>query len=325
MISADHFWLLAVALAVDALVGDPDILWRRVPHPVALLGGLVGWLDRMLNREELSPAWRRLLGGIAILIVVEIAALAGFAVEMLFAACALWLDRHDPRRRNPARRPFALRSRRRGRRGVRQRHRRGTSCRRAHRRARPGKPRRARICRAAIESTAENFSDGVVAPALWFLLLGLPGLFAYKAINTADSMIGHLTDRYKDFGWAAARLDDLVNLPASRLAGLLIAFGAPAAGGSIATAFRIMLADAPKHRSPNAGWPEAAMAAALGLALAGPRHYGGIIVTDPFLNEHGRRDATPQDIQRALRVYVAANVLLFAVVGIAPAVVFFAR
>jgi adenosylcobinamide-phosphate synthase len=182
-----------------------------------------------------------------------------------------------------------------------------------------------RICRAAIESTAENFSDGVVAPAVWFLLLGLPGLFAYKAINTADSMIGHLTPRHKDFGWATARLDDLVNLPASRLAGLLIAFGAPAAGGSLATAFRIMLSDAGKHRSPNAGWPEAAMAASLGLVLAGPRHYAGIIVIDPFLNEHGRRDAMPEDIRRALRVYVAANALLFAAVATAAAVVSFAR
>ncbi len=325
MISADHFWLLAVALTLDAFVGDPDAIWRRVAHPVALLGGLVGWLDHALNREELSPVWRRLLGGIAILLLVEIAALAGFAVEMLFvvvpfgwvgtilvlaiflagrslydhvaAVTAAFASGIDAARAAVAR--IVGRD--------------------------PASLDEPRICRAAIESAAENFSDGVVAPAIWFLLLGLPGFFAYKAINTADSMIGHLTPRHKDFGWATARLDDLVNLPASRLAGLLIAFGAPAAGGSIATAFRIMLADAAKHRSPNAGWPEAAMAAALGIVLAGPRHYAGIIVTDPFLNEHGRRDATPEDIRRALRVYVAANVLLFAAVAIAAAVVSFAR
>jgi adenosylcobinamide-phosphate synthase len=172
----------------------------------------------------------------------------------------------------------------------------------------------ARICRAAIESTAENFSDGVVAPALWFLVFGLPGLLAYKAINTADSMIGHLTDKHRAFGWASARLDDVVNLPASRIAGALVALAAPAAGGGIGAALRAMWADAGKHRSPNAGWPEAAMAAALGIALAGPRRYGGVIVNDPFVNERGRRDAHPEDISRALRVYVVANALLFAVV-----------
>jgi adenosylcobinamide-phosphate synthase len=154
-----------------------------------------------------------------------------------------------------------------------------------------------------------------VAPAIWFLLLGLPGLIAYKAINTADSMIGHRTPRHQDYGWAAARLDDLVNLPASRLAGALVALAAPAADGDIMRAFRIILADAPGHRSPNAGWPEAAMAAGLGIALAGPRRYAGVIVNDPFMNAGGRRDANPTDIRRALRIYLAANVLLFALVA----------
>src|SRR5690606_10043556 len=124
------------------------------------------------------------------------------------------------------------------------------------------------IARAAIESTAENFSDGVVAPAFWFVVLGLPGLLAYKTINTADSMIGHLSPRYRDFGRAASRLDDWVNLPASRLAGILLALAAPLAGGSIRNALRVMLRDARKHRSPNAGWPESAAAGALDIALA---------------------------------------------------------
>lgn len=325
MISADHFWLLAVAFAIDALAGDPDMIWRRVPHPVTIIGGLVGWLDRVLNRAELSAGWRRALGGIAILLLVEVAAIAGLALQMLFAALPLgWIgtilvaavllagrslydhvatvagafaEDIDAARAAVAR--IVGRD--------------------------PASLDEPRICRAAIESAAENFSDGVVAPAIWFLLLGLPGLLAYKAINTADSMIGHLNERHKEFGWATARLDDLVNLPASRLAGLLIALGAPAAGGGIANTLRTMLTDAGKHRSPNAGWPEAAMAAALGLALAGPRHYGGIIVGDPFLNEHGRRDARPEDIWRALRVYLAANALLFASVAVGAAVAFVAR
>ena len=159
---------------------------------------------------------------------------------------------------------------------------------------------------AAIESLAENFSDGVVAPAFWFALLGLPGLAAYKAINTADSMIGHQTPRHEDFGWAAARLDDLVNLPASRLAGTLLALAAPVARGSIGTAFRVMHAEAPKHRSPNAGWPEAATAAALGLALAGPRRYRGALVHDPYIQPAGRRHATSADVRRGLRLYLGA-------------------
>jgi len=178
-----------------------------------------------------------------------------------------------------------------------------------------------RIARAAIESLAENFSDGVVAPVLWFAVLGLPGLFAYKTINTADSMIGHLDARHEAFGWAAARLDDLVNLPASRLSGALITLAAPLAGGKPARALRVMLADAGKHRSPNAGWPEAAMAAALGIALAGPRRYAGVIVADPFVNEGGRLDAGPTDIRCALKVYVGANAALLALVLVVASLV----
>jgi adenosylcobinamide-phosphate synthase len=165
------------------------------------------------------------------------------------------------------------------------------------------------VCRAAIESCAENFSDGVVAPVFWLAFLGLPGLIAYKAINTADSMIGHRSERYEAFGWAAARLDDLVNLVPARLAGLLLAIVAPVAGGSIAAALKVMRRDAPSHRSPNAGWPESATAAALGLALAGPRYYADGMVDDPFINAEGRADATPDDIGRALDLYFAACVL----------------
>jgi adenosylcobinamide-phosphate synthase len=172
------------------------------------------------------------------------------------------------------------------------------------------------VSRAAIESCAENFSDGVVAPVFWLALFGLPGILVYKAINTADSMIGHRTTRYENFGWAAARLDDLTNLAPARLAGGLLALAAPLVRGSIAAAWRVMRRDATKHRSPNAGWPESAMAGALGLALAGPRIYGGTTVDDPFLNAEGRQAATPEDIGRALKVMLGAcgvQAILYAV------------
>jgi adenosylcobinamide-phosphate synthase len=162
------------------------------------------------------------------------------------------------------------------------------------------------ICRAAIESAAENFSDGVVAPVFWFVLFGLPGLVIYKAVNTADSMIGHRSPRHLAFGWASARLDDLLNLAPARLAGLLVALGAIAVRASPMEALAVMWRDARLHRSPNAGWPEAAMAGALGLALAGPRRYASGVVDDPYLNAEGRQEAKPQDIDRALTVMLAA-------------------
>ena len=159
-----------------------------------------------------------------------------------------------------------------------------------------------------IESLAENFSDGVVAPALWCALFGLPGVALYKAVNTADSMIGHRTPRHAAFGWAAARLDDVVNLPASRLAALLLAM---AGGRGVRAALRAVWRDARHHRSPNAGWPEAAMAGALGLRLAGPRVYGDVRVEDHWMGD-GRPDAGPADIRRSLALYRRACALLWA-------------
>jgi adenosylcobinamide-phosphate synthase len=165
------------------------------------------------------------------------------------------------------------------------------------------------VARAAIESLAENFSDGVVAPVLWTILFGLPGLFVYKTANTLDSMIGHLSPRYRSFGWAAARLDDVLNLAPARLAALLIAAAALVTPQtSSGAALRIMLRDAGKHRSPNAGWPEAAMAGALGLALAGPRRYAERVVADPWIGD-GRARAVPTDMFRALLIYVVACAL----------------
>ena len=317
MIAAAHFWLLLPALVLDWLVGDPDWLWRRVPHPVAMVGTVIGALDRWLNRAAFAASVRAALGVVTILVVAGIAALLGFVIEtalwalpfgwiitivlaaILLAARSLYdhvgavADAFIYEDIETAR----------------------TAVSRIVGRD-PASLDEARICRAAIESTAENFSDGVVAPALWFALLGLPGLFAYKTINTADSMIGHLTEHHRVFGWAAARLDDIVNVPASRLAGFLVALAAPVVGGSIGQSLGVMARDAGRHRSPNAGWPEAAMAAALGLALAGPRRYGGVIVGDPFLNESGRREARPDDIRNALRVYGLANVWLFVLVAV---------
>jgi adenosylcobinamide-phosphate synthase len=315
VISADHFWILAAALVLDAIVGDPDAIWRRVPHPVAVIGALITALDRFLNRDEYAPAARRALGIAALLVCIVPAWAVGWWLEgalsrlplgwvgtvvvasILLAGRSLYDHVAAVVRAFDSGLPAAQ-----------------AAVARIVGRD-PASLDEPRICRAAIESTAENFSDGVVAPALWFLVLGLPGLFAYKAINTADSMIGHRTARYRDFGWAAARLDDLVNLPASRLSGALIALTAPLAGGRVDTAFRILVEDARKHRSPNAGWPEAAMAGALGIALAGPRRYGGVIVDDPFLNPLGRRNLTPADIERALRIYLGANALLLAAVA----------
>ena len=174
------------------------------------------------------------------------------------------------------------------------------------------------VARAAIESLAENFSDGVVAPILWTALGGLLGGALYKAINTADSMIGHKDDRHGAFGWAAARLDDLVNLPASRLAALWLILAAwLTPGASAREAARAVMRDASRHRSPNAGWPEAAMAGALGLKLAGPRVYGDTLVEDAFMGA-GRREADAADIRRALRLYrTACAIEMLALAGAA--------
>ena len=171
------------------------------------------------------------------------------------------------------------------------------------------------IARAAIESLAENFSDGVVAPVFWMIIAGLPGAAIYKAVNTADSMIGHQSQRYQAFGWAAARLDDLLNLPASRLSALLIiAAAAVTKGHSAPAAWRAVCRDAPHHLSPNAGYPEAAMAGALGLALGGPRAYGGVRVEGAFMGD-GRRAAQTADIRAALGLYRCADAILIAIIA----------
>ena len=177
------------------------------------------------------------------------------------------------------------------------------------------------VSRAAIESLAENFSDGIVAPAFWTGVCGLAGGVAYKAANTADSMIGHRTPRHEAFGRAAALFDDWINLPASRLTALLIVAAAFLVRDTDPrNAWQAVRRDAKKHRSPNAGWPEAAMAGALGLALAGPRSYGGVVVEDAFMGEGGRREAESLDIRRALKLYQVADYLLIGLFGLLSAI-----
>ncbi|MCX5514883.1 cobalamin biosynthesis protein [Kaistia algarum] len=318
-----RLWLLLAALLVDALIGDPDWLWRRVPHPVTWFGAIIGSLDRRLNAAPPASGeaqGRRLVGVLVVIFLVGLSLGAGWLLERLLmttpagyslvvlVAAILLAGRSLYDHVDAVRLAFAHDGLRAAREAVSQIVGRD-----------PDKLDEAGVSRAAIESTAENFSDGLVAPALWFALLGLPGLFAYKMINTADSMIGHKSERHLAFGWAAARLDDLVNLPASRLSGFLIAMAAPFVGGTIQRSFVVMLDDAGKHRSPNAGWPEAAMAGALDIALAGPRRYGELVVDDPFLNDTARHDASMNDIRRALRVLQVAGALgavLIVIIGL---------
>lgn len=307
---SDAALILLVALALDAAVGDPPWLYRAVGHPVAWIGAAVEAIERRANDLALLRG-NRIVRGLAATVALPVAAFVlGRGIELLLAALTGgWLLE------------AALASALIAGRGLFDHV--AAVARGLERGLGDGRAAVARIvgrdpesldeagvARAAAESAAENFSDGVVAPAFWFLLLGLGGLFAYKTINTLDSMIGHRDARFEAFGKAAARLDDLVNWLPARLAGLLIVAGAcfrPDADPG--RAWATMRRDAPKHRSPNAGWQEAALAGALGFALAGPRRYGGTVVDDAWMGD-GRRDLAPADLDRTLRLYVAANAVL---------------
>ena len=300
-------FILLLALALDALIGDP----RWLPHPVRLMGWLTGLLDRALNREGHGESVRMFLGGIAVLLVVGASAAAGWAVTHYAATLGWgWLAELALVATLLAQRDMADHMVR-----VAQALDRGAEPARDAVRHIVGRDLRALdehgIARAAIESGAENYSDGVVAPAFWYLLLGLPGLLAYKAINTMDSMIGHRSPRHQAFGRAAARIDDAVNWVPARVAGGLVALAALVVPGARpGRSWRTMLRDAPRHSSPNAGWPEAAMAGALGLALLGPRHYEGEAAADQAWLGDGRRDATAGDLRRTVRVFAAACALV---------------
>ena len=304
----DRVVILLVSFGIEAVLAYPAPLFRAIGHPVSWIGALIAALDSSLNRPEASFAARHAAGVATVLLLLAGSFAAGMALERIahtlpdlgFAVAVVVvaallaagsLDQHV-RAVAAALRTEGLAG---GRRSVADIVGRD-----------PDTLDAAAICRAAIESLAENASDGVTAPALWFLIGGLPGIIAYKAINTADSIIGHMSERHRAFGWAAARLDDLVNLPASRLTGLMfIAAAAVVPGASTSSAWRAYWRDAGLHRSPNAGWPEAAMAGALGLRLAGPRSYGGVVVDDHWMGD-GRADATTEDIDRALTIYRVA-------------------
>ena len=300
-------FILLIALALDALIGDP----RWLPHPVRAMGWLTGLLDRALNRERLGEGARVLLGGLAVLLVVGACAAAGWAVAHHATALGWgWLAELALVAVLLAQRDMADHMVRVAR-GLDA----GAEPARAALRHIVGRDVSALdehgIPRAAIESGAENYSDGVVAPAFWYLLLGLPGLLAYKAINTMDSMIGHRSPRYLAFGRAAARLDDAVNWLPARLAGGLIAVAAVCIPGAApGRAWRTMVRDASRHSSPNAGWPEAAMAGALGLALLGPRRYEGEAAADEAWLGDGRREATADDLRRTVWVFAVACALV---------------
>ena len=299
--------ILTVGLLGDAALGEMGPLFRRLPHPVILAGRAIDWCDYHLNRAgrterdlkmrgiAVAASLLTLAGGIGYGLHQAALALAygwlieAFAIAVLVAQRSLFTHVRDV--------STALKAG-----GVE-----------------AGRPMVARIvgrdvtrldqhgvARAAIESLAENFADGVVAPIFWYALLGLPGLFAYKMLNTLDSMIGYRTPRYLQFGWASARLDDVANLIPARLAGLIMALAVTfTPGGNPMKAVATMKSDARNHPSPNSGWPEAAMAGGLGLALGGPRTYQGGIVEGQWIGD-GRAKAMPGDIDRALITFFAA-------------------
>ncbi len=297
----------ALALLVERFIGYPKPVFAKISHPVVWIGSLITWADRNLNRSGASPKEARLRGIIALLVLIAVAfvpawiishllatARAGWIIEALVATSLIAqksmrdhvmdVFRAFSRSLPAARQSVSLIVGR-----------------------DPSQLDESGVSKATLESLAENTSDGIVAPVLWFALLGLPGIAVYKAINTADSMIGHKSEKYLHFGWAAARLDDLVNLPASRLTGILFAATQPSRFRYV---FEVMRRDAPKHGSPNAGWPEAAMAAALDLKFGGPRAYQGETVDLPWMGE-GRAQLTRQDIKRGLKLYSRAMWLLF--------------
>jgi adenosylcobinamide-phosphate synthase len=300
--------LALAALVVEAAIGYPHSVYRAIGHPVTWAGALVGWLEARLNWPS-APEWqRRALGILTLAVLLSASAIAAFAFErvlpdgpvgsgiLILAASSLLAQFSLHQHVRAVAKALETQGLKAGRSAVAM-----IVGRNPHRLDEAG------VARAAIESLAENFSDGVVAPAFWLILGGLPSAICYKATNTADSMIGHRTPRYHAFGWAAARLDDVINLPASRLSAVFLIAAAAAVGASPRGALKAVSRDARNHRSPNAGWPEAAMAGALGLLLAGPRVYGETLVDDAFMGD-GRREATAADIIRALRLYRAACV-----------------
>lgn len=297
---------MAVAMVVDAVTGWPSWLFARIGHPVTWLGRLIKLADAGCNRQSDPPARRRVAGVVAALSVIALSAALGWLLQaalpsgwtrVLLLGILAWplvalrsLHDHVAAVADPLQSGDVAGARSAVARIV------GRD---------PATLDEAGIARAAIESLAENASDGVVAPVFWGALLGLPGIAAYKAINTLDSMIGHRTPRHEAFGWAAARIDDVANYIPARLTGLLFALLA----AQPTQALSCMVRDARRHRSINAGWPEAAMAGALDVRLSGPRSYHGRVTDEPWLNA-GARDPLGGDIGRGLKIYIGTMLLL---------------
>jgi len=291
--------ILLLALAIDALIGWPDALYRKIGHPVTWLGKLISHMDKSLNRMEWHPPTRRLMGLLTAAFIILICIVSGQIIQnavgqgilgFLISVLLAWpllASRSLYSHVKDVAQPLELMDLRSAREAVSMIVGRD-----------PKQLDTAGVGRAAIESLAENTSDGVVAPIFWGLIFGLPGILAYKAINTMDSMIGYKTPKHLDFGWAAARIDDLANWVPARLTGLIIAM----MSGTPNTALQTIRRDAGKHRSPNAGWPESAMAAALGVRLSGPRSYHDKQTNDPWLYAEGR-DVEGSDVTRALAVF----------------------
>jgi adenosylcobinamide-phosphate synthase len=297
---------MAVAMAVDALWGWPTALFARIGHPVTWIGKLIGLLDQCSNRPQDGPATRRAAGVATALLVIGLCVGIGWIMQdalipgwsqIILLGLLAWplvalrsLYDHVVAVAGPLQSGDIDTARA----AV------------AHIVGRdPSTLDAAGISRAAIESLAENASDGIVAPVFWGALFGLPGIVGYKAVNTLDSMIGHRSERHLWFGWAAARIDDVANFIPARITGLLFAL----VGSRPAAALSCMMGDARRHRSINAGWPEAAMAGALGVRLSGPRSYHGRVTQEPWLNESAR-DPLSEDIRCALKLYVRAMLLL---------------
>ncbi len=299
-------WTLA-ALVLEAVVGYPAWLQRRLPHPVVAVGAAIDVYERLWNRPQFPALVRKTLGVCALATLVCVAGVLGAGLDRLLKphiwGAPVWvaiataglaqksLHQHVA----AVERPLAAGDLASARGAV------GRIVGRDVDRLDPSG-----VSAAALESLAESFSDGIVAPAFWLLIGGLAGLFAYKVVNTADSMIGHLEPRYRAFGWAAARTDDLMNLVPARLSGALIALAG--AGG-----WSVMVRDAPRHASPNAGWPEAAMAGALRIQLGGPAVYDGAVLERPSFGVG--RAAGSDDVKRGLAIYRRACVLLWSMLA----------
>ena len=280
-------WELVIAMLLDAVFGEPRMLWDRLPHPAVLMGRLVAFLDRTLNTGQ----DRKSKGVLALSLLCFIAAVFGsllsqfgWVIEIIVAAILLAQKSLVDHVRAVA---TGLRTYiEEGRFAVSMIVSRDTK-----------DMNEAQVARSAIESAAENFSDGVIAPAFWFLVGGLPAMLVYKFVNPADSMIGYKTKKYHEFGWASARFDDLLNWMPARLSMLLIAVFAKRP-----VDLRAIVSEAKRHKSPNAGWPEAAMARAINVALAGPRSYDGQLQQLPWVNETGRQTITADDVDAAVRI-----------------------